>query len=88
MGRVDTPITKTLTICLKFLVFLEKHFMTMGELSENLQYFLELQKQRSKKRMSLFNEYIYIFRPPYFQMSYLPHFLFVLNNLKNYGNAT
>jgi hypothetical protein len=30
--------------------------MTMGEPSENLQYFLKLQKQRSKKRMSLFKE--------------------------------
>jgi len=27
------------------------------------------------------------FRPLYFQISYLPHILFVLNNLKNYGNT-
>ncbi len=27
------------------------------------------------------------FKPIYFQISYLPHFLFVLNNLKNYGNT-
>jgi hypothetical protein len=27
------------------------------------------------------------FRPPYFQISYLPHFLYVLNNLKIYENV-
>jgi hypothetical protein len=27
------------------------------------------------------------FIPLYIQISYLPHFLFVLNNLKSYGNA-
>jgi hypothetical protein len=61
--------------------------MTTSEPNENLQYFLELQKQRSKKRMSLFKEKKIIFRPPYFQISYLLHFLFALNNLKSYGNA-
>jgi hypothetical protein len=62
--------------------------MTIDELSGNLQYILKLQKQRSKKRMSLFKEKNKIkIRPPYFQISYFPHFLFVLNNLKSYENA-
>jgi hypothetical protein len=30
--------------------------MTMGEPSENLQYFLKLQKQRSKKRINMFKK--------------------------------
>jgi len=60
--------------------------MTTCEPSENLQYFLKLQKERSKKRMSLFKEK-QTFRPFYFQISYFLHFLFVLNNLKSYGNT-
>ncbi len=52
MDRVDTPITKPLPYFLSFLSFW-KHFMTTSEASENLQYFLELQKQISKKRMRL-----------------------------------
>jgi hypothetical protein len=32
--------------------------MNIGEANENLQYFLELQKQRSKKRVSFFKEKI------------------------------
>jgi hypothetical protein len=58
----------------------------MGEPSENLQYFLELQKQRSKKRMSLFKEKKKI-RPLYFQISYFLQFLFILNNLQNSRSA-
>jgi hypothetical protein len=60
--------------------------MTTSEPSENLQHFLELQKQTSKKKMNLFKEKKKTFRPPCFQISYLPHFLFVLNNLKSYGS--
>jgi hypothetical protein len=60
--------------------------MTTGEPRKNLQYFLELQKQSSKKRMNMFKEKK-TFKPLYFQISYLPHILFVLNNLKNHGSA-
>jgi hypothetical protein len=84
MDRVDAPITKPLPYFEVFSFFFGKHFMATCEPSENLQYFLKLQKQRSKKRMSLFKEKK-TFRSPYFQISYLPHFLFVLNNLKSYG---
>jgi hypothetical protein len=49
--------------------------MTMGEPSKNLQYFLELQKQSNKKKMNLFKEKKTL-KSLYFQISYLPHFLF------------
>jgi hypothetical protein len=55
MDRLNTPITKPYHI-FKISYHFGKHFMTIGEPSENLQYFLKLQKQRSKKRMSLFKE--------------------------------
>jgi len=62
-------------------------------MNETKLYFLELQKQRNKKRMRLLQEKDEVvhkenktFRPPYFQISYILHFLFVLNNLKSYGN--
>jgi hypothetical protein len=60
--------------------------MTIGDQVKIYNTFLEFQKQRSKKRMSFFKERKKTFRPPYFQISYLPHFLFVLNNLKSFGN--
>ncbi len=56
MDKVETPITKPLPdFWIKNKKF-GKHFMTMGEWSEYLQYFLKPQKQRRKKRMSLFKE--------------------------------
>jgi hypothetical protein len=62
--------------------------MTMGEPSEDLQYFSKLQKQqRRKKRMGLFKEKIKHLDPLYFQISYLSLFFFVLNNLKSYEIA-
>jgi hypothetical protein len=47
---------QTFNIFVIYFGFFGKHFMTIGEPSENLQYFLELQKQTSKKKMSLFKE--------------------------------
>jgi hypothetical protein len=48
----------TPTIFLEFCLF-GKKIMTMGEPSEDLQYFSKLQKQqRNKKRMGLFKEKI------------------------------
>jgi hypothetical protein len=61
--------------------------MTIGEWSENLQYLLELQKQRNQKRIELVQRGKKNLEPPYFQISYLYHFLFVLNNLKIYRSA-
>jgi hypothetical protein len=55
--------------------------MTMGEPSENLQYFLELQKQRSKKKMSLFKGKK-MFRPPLLSNFISSSFLFILKFLK------
>jgi len=48
--------------------------MTIGEPNENLQYLLELQKQRNKKKMSLFKEEKKHLDPLYFQISYLSYF--------------
>jgi hypothetical protein len=64
----------TPTIFLEFCLF-GKKIMTMGEPSEDLQYFSKLQKQqRRKKRMGLFKEKIKHLDPPYFQISYFPLF--------------
>jgi len=52
--------------------------MTMGELSENLQYFLKLQKQRNKQKT---------FRPFTFKFHFFLILLFFLNNLKSYGSV-
>jgi len=58
--------------------------MTMGELSENLQYFLKLQKQRSKQIEKknildpLLSNFIFC--------SFFAHFFKILNNLKSYGS--
>jgi len=60
--------------------------MTMGEPSENLQYFLKLRNQRRQKKMSLFKEKKES-KSCYFQISFLLNFLFVLNNLKSYGSV-
>jgi hypothetical protein len=55
--------------------------MTTCEPSENLQYFLKLQKQRSKKRMSLFKEK-QTFRPFYFQIFISSSFLVCFEQFK------
>jgi hypothetical protein len=85
MDRVDTPITKPLPYFWSFLLFwktFDDHMWTKWKFT----ILLKTSKQRSKKRMNLFKEKK-TFRPIYFQISYLPHFLFVLNNLKSYGNT-
>jgi hypothetical protein len=66
--------------------------MIMGEPNEDLQYFLELQKQRSNNKKEEEGELVQAkqktLKPLYFQISYVPHFLLVLNNLKSYKSAT
>jgi len=54
--------------------------MTMGEPSENLQYFLKLQKQR---KMSLFKEKKNPLLPNFISSSFLVCF----KQLKSYGNV-
>jgi hypothetical protein len=65
--------------------------MIMGEPNEDLQYFLKLQKQRSNDKKEKEDDLVQgkkkTLRPLYFQISYLPHFLLVLNNLKSYESA-
>jgi len=64
--------------------------MTTCELGDDLQYFLELQKQRLVTKTQEKNELVQekkTFKSSYFQISYLHHFLFILNNLKSYEST-
>jgi len=85
MDRVDMPITKPLTYFWSFLFFW-KHFMTTCEPSENLQFFWNSKNKEVKRGWACSNKKK-TYKPLYFQILYLPHFLFVLNNLKHYGNT-
>jgi hypothetical protein len=62
----------------------EKHFMTINERNKTL--LLGTPKTKKQEKDEVVHRENKTFRPPYFQISYILHFLFVLNNLKSYGN--
>jgi hypothetical protein len=87
MDRVDMPFTKPLPYFWSFLSFW-KTFHDHKWTKWKFTIFLGTPKTKKQEEDEIVQrEKNIIFRPPYFQISYLLHFLFVLNNLKRYGSA-
>jgi hypothetical protein len=55
-------------------------------MKQNFTIFLGTPKTKKQEKDELVHIENKTFRPLYFQISYILHFLFVLNNLESYGN--